>query len=365
MVWQARLIVVIIACCYIHNSLANTLPNEEKDDEFMEIKDEFNAGETGILDAAETLPTMIEEDVLDTIGAESLDTRMGAESETVEEESSVYDQEVSDTDDEKEGLYTYQSHAESCSSLDSGQTRSRTSTFVSDGTVHITKASDCTALYEAGIRQSGIYQLHIEDPGSRRPLTPQVYCELSDSDIDGGGWTYIQSRVDDSVDFHRYWDEYEDGFGDPTRNFWLGLKAMHQLTSKQQTTELMVHLETFVGSSRYAHYEVFIVGHAATNYRLSIDGYSGNAGNDLEVNNNMMFTTRDRHNDRRGDNCANRDNFIGAWWFDNCSDCHLNGVYYPATYTGTRNGIHWRSYRGIVAPPVLKKVSMKIRRKKI
>jgi len=42
-------------------------------------------------------------------------------------------------------------------------------------------------------------------------------------------WQVIQRRVDNTTDFYRDWKSYKDGFGDLTRNFWLG--GSTQLTS--------------------------------------------------------------------------------------------------------------------------------------
>ena len=39
----------------------------------------------------------------------------------------------------------------------------------------------------------------------------------------------------------------------------------------------------------------------------------------------MKFTTKDQDNDRGGKNCAIE--YKGAWWFNGCMDCDLNGPY--------------------------------------
>ena len=47
-----------------------------------------------------------------------------------------------------------------------------------------------------------------------------------------GGWTVILRRKYSSgtrENFIREWDDYENGFGDPTNEFWLGLRYMHCL----------------------------------------------------------------------------------------------------------------------------------------
>ena len=207
---------------------------------------------------------------------------------------------------------------------------------------------------------SGVYQISI-DQSPLLPLRSEVYCGMEDLDGSGPGWTYIQSRVDASVDFYRFWWEYEDGFGTPGSNFWVGLRALHQMT--RQPTELMVYLETFSGGSRYARYSNFSVGNSSTNYRLSVSGYTGTAGDSLGENNNMMFSTRGRDNDVDSNrHCAEDNHHKGGWWYRFCTVSNLNGVYYSSTYTGSYWGIHWAHYIGRKSP-IFKHVHMKIRRK--
>jgi len=91
-------------------------------------------------------------------------------------------------------------------------------------------------------------------------------------DTDGGGWTVFQRREDGSVDFYRYWTDYQQGFGNLSGEFWLGLDKIHRLTST--TTQLQVDLQDFEGNSTYAQYSSFSVGDSESKYTLSVSGYN-------------------------------------------------------------------------------------------
>ncbi|OWF39940.1 fibrinogen-like protein A [Mizuhopecten yessoensis] len=129
---------------------------------------------------------------------------------------------------------------------------------------------DCLALLETGSTQIGVYNISVT--GTDR--TP-VWCDM---DTDGGGWTVFQRRIDGATDFYRGWDEYRDGFGDVTHEFWLGNKQIHALTSAEDT-ELRIDMEDFQNIPFYAKYQRFAIGNATDSYRLDISGYSGDEGN--------------------------------------------------------------------------------------
>ncbi|ALC40375.1 maker618 [Drosophila busckii] len=139
--------------------------------------------------------------------------------------------------------------------------------------------------------------------------TFQVTC---DSKFAGEGWTVIQRRVDDSVDFNRNWEEYKNGFGGLRGNFWLGLEKLHLMT-KFQPHELYIQLEDFKNEKRYARYTNFSVGNEAQSYELlSVGEYNGNAGDALSYLKNTKFTTKDRDNDKGNGNCGGFMHVISA-----------------------------------------------------
>ena len=98
-----------------------------------------------------------------------------------------------------------------------------------------------------------------------------VFC---DQKTTGGGWTVFQKRLDGSVDFYRYWNDYKNGFGDLNGEFWLGLDKIYRLTEKKHN-RLRVDLEDFTSSTAYAEYDIFEVTNETTKYKLSLGMYSG------------------------------------------------------------------------------------------
>ena len=172
-------------------------------------------------------------------------------------------------------------------------------------------------------------------------------------ETDGGGWTVFQRRQDGSVDFYRNWTDYEDGFGNLTGEFWLGLGKINRLT-KEQSNTLRVDLGDFDGNTSYAQYTTFSVGNSTTEYTLTVGGYSGTAGDSLAYHNGMKFSTIDTDNDNHSGNCA-FDDYYGGWWYNACAHSNLNGQYFNPSV-----GIYWYHWKGYGYS--LKFTAMKTRR---
>ena len=183
-----------------------------------------------------------------------------------------------------------------------------------------------------------------------------VYCNMENN---GGGWTVIQQRVDNSTNFYRKWEDYSEGFGNFETNFWLGLDKIHCLTQTEQC-KLLVTISSFDGETVNSQYSHFKVGDKNSGYKLNVQGYnssSSNAGDALKVHNGQKFTTQDQDNDKLlGENCAVR--YHGAWWYNDCYTSNLNGRYYNKGITEISDGIMWRSFTGFMYSA--KKVSMAI-----
>ena len=189
------------------------------------------------------------------------------------------------------------------------------------------------------MKKSGEYHIN-----PKNDMALKVFCDM---ETDGGGWTVIQRRVDDKVDFQRNWYDYKHGFGDLTGNFWIGLENMHMLAGPSKGATLRIELKHLLkgNTTFHAKYGTFTIADETDGYRLNVADYSGNAGDAFNlveshrITNEMKFTTFDRDNDLYGNgNCASR--LEGGWWFKCCHFSSLNSLY-PKSPTTSNTYMSW------------------------
>ncbi|XP_025092073.1 ficolin-1-B-like [Pomacea canaliculata] len=198
-----------------------------------------------------------------------------------------------------------------------------------DGTCRVPES--CRDWQTTGIR-SGVYSIQLPQNSSQK----RVWCDMDTGD---GGWLVFQRRKDGSVDFYRNWTQYENGFGDITGEFWLGLSHLYLLTRGRQQ-RLRIEVGRKIGGRRYAEYSSFRVEGPETNYTLNLSGYSGNAADSFMPLNGGMFSTYDRDNSKSVKNCAVE--YRAGWWYKKAcffNACNLNGQYNWTSY-----GIVWYYY---------------------
>uniref|UniRef100_UPI0037E8E8A3 angiopoietin-related protein 3-like n=1 Tax=Semicossyphus pulcher TaxID=241346 RepID=UPI0037E8E8A3 len=193
--------------------------------------------------------------------------------------------------------------------------------------------SDCSELFSRGEQVSGVYAIR---PRGAEPF--MAFCDMSR----GLGATVIQLRRDGSVNFDQTWEKYENGFGDFQGEFWLGLRKLHSLAA-QGNSVLHIQLENWKQDRRSIEYRFHLDG-PESNYTIHLTQLSGDLPDPMSNHSGMMFSTKDRDNDRQHDsNCAN--NHSGGWWFNACGDANLNGRYFrmrPRWRSEWRRGIQWR-----------------------
>uniref|UniRef100_A0A2K5EV52 Tenascin-N n=1 Tax=Aotus nancymaae TaxID=37293 RepID=A0A2K5EV52_AOTNA len=195
--------------------------------------------------------------------------------------------------------------------------------------------SDCSQVQQNNNAASGLYTIYLHGDASR-PL--QVYCDM---DTDGGGWIVFQRRNTGQLDFFKRWRSYVEGFGDPRKEFWLGLDNLHNLTTGTPTRyEVRVDLQT-ANESAYAIYDFFQVASSKERYKLTVGKYRGTAGDALSYHNGWKFTTFDRDNDIALSNCALTHH--GGWWYKNCHLANPNGRYGETKHS---EGVNWEPWKG-------------------
>ena len=127
-------------------------------------------------------------------------------------------------------------------------------------------AYNCAEMYKSGERKDGVYTI--------KPDNLPAFDVFCDQTTAGGGWTVFQKRLNGSVDFYLYWNDYKIGFGDLNGEVWLGLHKIHRLTSDDNSM-LRVDLEDFEANTAYAEYNKFGVKNESDLYRLNLGLYSG------------------------------------------------------------------------------------------
>ena len=143
----------------------------------------------------------------------------------------------------------------------------------------------CHELYLNGSTTDGVYLVY---PDNEEAI--QVLCDMT---TEGGGWTVFQRRMDGSVDFYLGWEDYRVGFGNLNGEFWLGNDNLHRLTANADMM-LRVDLEDYGRVRKYAEYTTFSVADADDNYRLTIAGYEGTAGDSMvSCSNPAKYVRRD------------------------------------------------------------------------
>ena len=79
-------------------------------------------------------------------------------------------------------------------------------------------------------------------------------------------------RFDGYIGFNRDWDSYEEGFGDTSGEFWLGLRSMEKIHADSKFS-IRLDMETSDGSKDYAEYTNCELGDWQTMYTLTVGSF--------------------------------------------------------------------------------------------
>ena len=208
---------------------------------------------------------------------------------------------------------------------------------------------DCKDVYRRGCTQDTVCTIDPHCP-NQKPF--KVYCNNQ--------YTVYQRRMDGSENFNRGRADYVSGFGRICGEHWLGLEKFHCLTTRTARTEMRMDMADFQRSKKYSYYNFFMVGNAASKYKLQVAGYNGTAGDCISSGhsiNGMAFSTHDNDNDLASGNCAAT--YKGGWCYDTCMHSQLIGIYQHDTTPRGTEVVHWYTFTGNTR--ALKFAEMKIR----
>lgn len=174
-----------------------------------------------------------------------------------------------------------------------------------------------------------------------------------DMDTSGGGWMVFQRRifarqqlsrygkleevVDKPSTFWRPWNEYVNGFGNVTDNYWLGLKALHEIT-KDHSVELRIELDH---GDTVMQYGGFRVGGPDSSYNLTLWNHHSDTVDMLFCHNGSKFSTLDEDNDDNCQESCSRKIGGGGWWFHHSLCAHFSPHGFGISGVETKNCRFW------------------------
>ncbi|XP_048238501.1 fibroleukin-like isoform X2 [Haliotis rufescens] len=191
---------------------------------------------------------------------------------------------------------------------------------------------DCSDGYSTSHYNKGSGTYLIQPNMAPSPF--KVWCKMQ-----SGGNTYIQRRVDGSTDFNRSWQDYKDGLGDLTKNFWLGNDKIAYITNGR--SHMLTFKNTEMTTKRQRIYTFFNLSQEGL-YTMSYTDTWGSSipekhgGDCLGELKGQPFSTFDNDNDDSPLNCAQEHQ--SGFWFKNCTPCNPNGVW-SETPDGKRAGV--------------------------
>jgi len=126
------------------------------------------------------------------------------------------------------------------------------------------------------------------------------------------------------------------------------MEMIHNLTNERASPmSLRIELEDFNNTMVVAEYSQFRIDSVDYNYRLWINGFSGNATDSFSGHNGSEFSTVDNINDRAPKCCPCARAYGGGWWFHSCFESNLNGEYHENPLDNDYyRGIIWELWRG-------------------
>ena len=236
--------------------------------------------------------------------------------------------------------------------------------------------TSCSEVRRHGGRESGFYTVSAHGTKLFR-----VYCDLASDD---SPWTVIQRRLYNSepTNYHsKSWDEYKNGFKSDEMNFWLGNSYIHELTKTAHRLKIVITTEEF--NTYEAVYEDFTMKNETFRFQVNFGSYSGSfimllfitfgsysfifstsmqihflcrrncpawryktftnfvstgtAGDSFSKHRGMRFSTVD--DDVSGTSCTST--HPGGWWFAECLDSNLNGIFDEAS--NAQDNIYWKT----------------------
>lgn len=193
---------------------------------------------------------------------------------------------------------------------------------------------------------SGVYTYEGDTGDGLYAVSPPGVAEFyvkCDQTTDGGGWTVIQRRAQNSVDFYQGYSAYVNGFGSVASDYWIGLERIRAMTVAPR--ELRIDLGRYNGQRDFAKYTGFSLG-AYPAYVMNLGSFAGGgAGDSLMNTHGLPFSTFDADRDQLPDyNCAVL--YHGAWWYHTCHASNLNGGWLGGPHTSYADGIEWYSWTG-------------------